>query len=150
MPLRASKRSLELWDPISIYRGGKTLKKRHGRLKYEFGRILLRKGWKGYALSSLEGSWAKAQKGATRHSKSAIRCSWMPNILPCAGAFWTLFLGFFDPVLVSRRVFILSLWFFFLISLLDSSGFFRNNYLVDKYPKINLDKVQIIHNFIVI
>ena len=36
------------------------------------------------------------------------------------------------------------------ISFLDNSGFFRNNYLVDKYPKINLDKVQIIHNFIVI
>ena len=33
---------------------------------------------------------------------------------------------------------------------LDNSGFFRNKYLVDKYPKINLDKVQIIHNFIVI
>ena len=58
-------------------------------------------------------------------------------------------LGFFDPVLVPRRVFILSLWFFF-ISFLDNSGFCRNNYLVDKYPKINLDKIQIIHNFIVI
>ena len=34
--------------------------------------------------------------------------------------------------------------------LLDNSSFFRNNYLVDKYPKINLDKVQIIHNFIFI
>ena len=28
--------------------------------------------------------------------------------------------------------------------------FSKNNYLVDKYSKINLDKVQIIHNFIVI
>ena len=36
------------------------------------------------------------------------------------------------------------------ISFMDNSGLFRNNYLVDKYPKINLDKVQIIHNFIVI
>ena len=36
------------------------------------------------------------------------------------------------------------------ISFLDNSSFFRNNYLVDKYPKINPDKVQIIHNFIVI
>ena len=35
------------------------------------------------------------------------------------------------------------------ISFLDNSAFFRNNYLADKYPKINLDKAQIIHNFIV-
>ena len=75
--------------------------------------------------------------------------SWTPNILPCSGAFWTLLLGFFDPIPAPRCVFILSLWFFF-ISFLDNSSFFRNNYLVDKYPKINLDKVQIIHNFIVI
>ena len=33
---------------------------------------------------------------------------------------------------------------------MDNSGIFRNNYLVDKYPKINLDKIQIIHNFIII
>ena len=39
---------------------------------------------------------------------------------------------------------------FFFISFMDNSGFFKNNYLVDKYPKINLNKVQIIHNFIVI
>ena len=74
--------------------------------------------------------------------------SWTPNVLSYLGAFWTLLLGFFDPVPTPRRVFILSLWFF--ISFLDNSGFFRNNYLVDKYPKINFDKVQIIHNFIVI
>ena len=54
----------------------------------------------------------------------------------------------FWSILAPRHVFILRLWFFF--SFLDNSGFFRNNYLVDKYPKINLDKVQIIHNFIVI
>ena len=36
------------------------------------------------------------------------------------------------------------------ISFLDNSGFSRNIYLVDKYPKINLDKIQIIYNFIVI
>ena len=74
--------------------------------------------------------------------------SWTPNVLPCSSAFWTLFLRFFDLVPTPRHVFILSLWFF--ISFLDNSGFFRNNYLVDKYPKINLDKVQILHNFIVI
>ena len=78
--------------------------------------------------------------------------SWTPNVFPCSGAFWTLLLGFFDPVPAPRRVFFLSLWFliFFFISFLDNLGFFRNNYLVDKYPKINLDKVQILHNFIVI
>ena len=36
------------------------------------------------------------------------------------------------------------------ISFMDNSGLFKNNYLVDKYTEINLDKVQIIHNFIVI
>ena len=51
-------------------------------------------------------------------------------------------------VLVPRHVFILRLWFF--ISFLDNSGFSKNNYLEDKYLKINLDKVQIIHSFIVI
>ena len=74
---------------------------------------------------------------------------WTSNVLPCSGAFWILLLGFFDLIPAHRRVFILSLWFFF-ISFLDNSGFFRNNYFVDKYPKINLDKVQIILNFIVI
>ena len=43
-----------------------------------------------------------------------------------------------------------SLIYDFFISFLDNSGFFGHNYLVDKYPKINPDKVQIIHNFIVI
>ena len=39
---------------------------------------------------------------------------------------------------------------FFLISFLDNSSFFKNNYLVDKYPKLNPNKVQFIHNFIII
>ena len=72
------------------------------------------------------------------------------------GCILDLLIGFFDPVPSPKRVFILSLCFFFflfiffLISFLDNSGFFRNNHLEDKYPKINLDKVQIIHNLIVI
>ena len=57
------------------------------------------------------------------------------------------FLGFLEPVLALRRVFNL---YSEIISFLDKSGIFKNNYLVDKYPKINFDKVQIIHNFIVI
>ena len=58
-------------------------------------------------------------------------------------------------VLVPRHVFNLCLWFFFFFSLLlIIQAFLKtiilNNYLVDKSLKINLDKVQIIHNFIVI
>ena len=57
----------------------------------------------------------------------------------------------FWPVLAPRRVFILRLWFFiFIFIFLNNLGFFRNNYFIDKYPKISLDKVHIIHNFIVI
>ena len=36
------------------------------------------------------------------------------------------------------------------ISFLDNSGLFSKNYLVDKFSKINLDKIQIIYSFIVI
>ena len=74
--------------------------------------------------------------------------SWTPNVLLYSGAFWILLLGFFDCSL-HLDVFSSSVYDFF-ISFLDNLGFFRNNYLVDKYPKINFDKVQIIHNFIVI
>ena len=77
---------------------------------------------------------------------SAEQCSWMPYTLSCA--FWTLLLRFSDLILAPRPIFILSLWFLSLFWIIRA--FFRNNYLVDKYPKINLDKVQIIHNFIVI
>ena len=52
------------------------------------------------------------------------------------------------PVLVPRRVFNIRLWFF--VPFLDNSSFFKNNYLVDKSLKINLDNVQIIPNFVVI
>ena len=62
MPLRAwKKKSVELWGSVSIYRGQKTLKNRHERLGFESEHILLRKGRKWCALSSLEGHWAKAQ-----------------------------------------------------------------------------------------
>ena len=64
------------------------------------------------------------------------------------GAFWTPFLGFLEPDLAFRRVF--NLYSKIFISFLDNSGLFRKNYLVDKYPKINFNKVQIIRNFIVI
>ena len=38
----------------------------------------------------------------------------------------------------------------FFVSFLDYLGFFKSNYLEYKYLKINLNKVQIIHNFVVI
>ena len=72
-----------------------------------------------------------------------------PNALSCLGAVWTPLLGFFGWSLYldmfSSFVYDFSFLFFFGLFRL-----FKNNYLVDKYPKINLGKVQIIHNFIVI
>ena len=62
--------------------------------------------------------------------------------------FWTPFLGFLESGLALRRV--LNPYSKIFTSFLDNLGLFSNNYLVDKYSKINLDKVQIIHNFIVI
>ena len=46
-------------------------------------------------------------------------------------------------------VFSTSVYYFF-ISFQNNSGFFKNNYLVDKSLKINLDNVQIIPNFVII
>ena len=118
-------------------------------------RIRTRQNRKGCALSALEENWAKAQKGAIRHFESANRHSksaewyfWTSNTLSCSSAFWTLFLGFLKSSLTLRRVF--NLYSKIFTSFLDNLGLFNNNYLVDKYFKINLDKVQIIHNFIVI
>ena len=113
----------------------------------------MRKSRKACALSSLKERWAKALKGtichfesAVRHSKSAKWYSWMPVTLSCSGAFWTHFLGFLEPGLILRRVF--NPYSRIFISFLES--LFNNNYLVYKYSKINIDKVHIIHNFIVI
>ena len=100
-------------------------------------------------------SWAKAQKSAIRHfestdrhSKSAKWYFWTPNALSCSGAFWTPFLGFLEPSLTLRRVF--NPYSKIFTSFLDNSGLFSNNYLGNKYSKINLDKVQIIYNFFII
>ena len=49
------KNDVELWGSVSIYRDQKTLKNRYGWLGFESRHILLRKGWKGCALSSPEG-----------------------------------------------------------------------------------------------
>ena len=74
--------------------------------------------------------------------------SWRSNALSCSGAIWSLLLGFFGRSLYLDVFSTSILWFF--VSFLDNSGFFKSNYLEDKYLKINLHKVQIIHNFIVI
>ena len=75
---------------------------------------------------------------------------WRPNALSCLGAIWSLLLEFLGQSLY-LDVFSTSVYdFFFLISFLDKSGFFKNNYLVNKSLKINLGNVQIIPNFVVI
>ena len=106
----------------------------------------MRKIQKGCVLSTPEVSWAKAQKGAIRHfesadwhSKSVEWYFWTPNVLSCSGAFWTPLLGFLEPGLALRRVF--NSYSKIFISFLDNSSLFSNKYLVDKYLKINLDKV---------
>ena len=90
----------------------------------------------------------QSPKGAIRHSKSVEWYSWVVIVLSCSGAFWIHFLGFLELVLALRRVF--NRYSKIFISFLDNLDIFSNNYLVDKYSKINFVKVQIIHNFIVI
>ena len=100
----------------------------------------------------LLGQSPKGENLAFLECRSALqKCrigSWTLNALLCSNVVWTSLLGFFDRSL-HLDTFSSSIYIFF-ISFLDNSGFFRNNYLVDKYTKINLDKIQIIHNFIVI
>ena len=70
------------------------------------------------------------------------------NTLSCSGAVWTPLLGFFGRSLYLGAFHALSMIFYYLLSRLFR--LFKNNYLDDKYPKINLEKVQIIQNFIFI
>ena len=88
---------------------------------------------------SPEGHQAKTLIGAIQHSKSAEWHSWMSIILSCSDAFWTHFLGFLESRLALRRVF--NPYSKIFNSFHDNSSLFSNNYLVDKYSKINLDKV---------
>ena len=104
------------------------------------------KSRKGCVLSSPKDRWAKALIGAIQHFKSSDQHpksvewhSWMSITLSCSGAFWTPFLGFLEPGLVLRRVF--NPYSKIFNSFLDNSSLFSNNYHVDKYFKINLDKV---------
>ena len=148
------KKGAELWGSVSIYRGQKTLKNRHGRLGCEFGCILFVKRSKKVCLII---TWRSLGESPTKENLALLECrsalqkcqigSWTPNALLCLGVIWTPLLGFFELSL-HLDVFSFSVYDF-LSLFLDNSVFFLN-YLVDKYPKINLDKVQTIHNFIVI
>ena len=140
---------------LSLKPRNTSLKNKKRQVECRSGRVFPRKSRKGCALSSLEKRWAKALKGAIqhfesadRHSKSAEWYSWMLITLSCSSVFWTPFLGFLKSGLALKRVF--NPYSNSFNSFLDNSGLFKNNYLVDKYSKINLNKVQIIHNFIVI
>ena len=75
---------------------------------------------------------------------------WRPNALSCSGAIWSLLLGFLGQSLYLDAFSTSVYEFFFFISFLDNSGFFKNNYLANKSLKINLGNVQIIPNFVVI
>ena len=63
----------------------------------------------------------------------------MPIALSCLGVFCTPFLGFLELGLALKRVF--NPYSKIFNSFLDNSGIFSNNYLVNKYSKINLNKV---------
>ena len=111
-------------------------------------RLFAKNNRKGCALSTSKQNKAKAQKSAIRHfqsvdwhSKSAEWYSWVLISLSCLGAFWTPFLGFLELDLALRRVF--NPYSKTFISFLNNPSLFRNNYLVNKYPKINFDKFRL-------
>ena len=70
----------------------------------------------------------------------------------CLGAIWSLLLGFFGQSLYldmfSSSIYDFLPLFWIIQTFLRT--IILNNYLVDKSLKINFDKVQIIHNFIII
>ena len=103
--------------------------------------------WRPLGQSTTKGNWALLEcRLALQKCQIGL---WRLNPLSCSGAIWSLLLGFFGRSLY-LVVFPTSVYDFFYISFLDNSGFFNNNYLVDKSLKINLDNVQIIPNFVVI
>ena len=113
------KKGTELWGSVSIYRGQRTLKNRHERLGCKSKHILLRQNRKKLCLIITRrplGQSPKYGNSALLECHSALQnCRiglWTPNTLSCSGAIWTPLLGFFLPVLVPRRIFILCLWFF--------------------------------------
>ena len=77
-----------------------------------------------------------APKSTIQHFWSAEWYSWVLIALLCFGVFWTPFLGFLELDLALRCVF--NPYSKTFISFLNNPSLFRNNYLVDKYPKINL------------
>ena len=122
------------------------LKNKQPQVECESGFVFLWKSRKGCVLSALQENWALALKGAIwhfesidRHSNNAEWYFWTPKVLSCLCVFWTPFLGFLEPGLTLRRVF--NPYSKIFTSFQDNSGLFSNNYLVDKYSKINLDKI---------
>ena len=148
------KKCAELWGSFSIYRGQRALKNRFGRLGFESERILLRRSKRVYIIITQRkfGQSPNHENSALLECCSALqKCQigfWRPNALLCSGVIWYFLLGFFGQSLYLDVFSTSVLWFF--ISFLDNSSFFKNNYLVDKSLKINLDNIQIIPNFVVI
>ena len=95
------KKSAELWDSVSIYRGQKTLKNRYGWLWFKSGRILLRKIEKGMHNRHPKVVRPKSTSGKFgpfRVPFGTQKCRigpMAPNALSCSGAVWTPLLGFF-------------------------------------------------------
>ena len=69
----------ELWDPVSIYRGWKTLKNRHRWLKCEFKPNLLRKGQKGMHYHHPKSIGPKPKKGKFSPFKVPFSTPKVPN-----------------------------------------------------------------------
>ena len=126
-------------------------------IRYELGRVLISKKSKRVGLISIQESLGQASslcQSALEKCRLALgKCRstlFMCQRMALLGVKPVFdFLGFFDQSL-HLDAFSSSVYNFFIFIFLNNLGFFRNNYLIDKYPKISLDKVHIIHNFIVI
>ena len=124
------KKSAELWDSVSIYRGQKTLKNRYRWLWFKSGRILLRKIEKGMHNRHLKAVGPKSTSG--KFGPFRVPFGTPPKVLnwPYGSECTFVFRCCLDSssrvfclVLVPKRVFILRLWFFILF--LDNSGYLR-------------------------
>ena len=114
------KKDVELWGSVSIYRGQKTLKNRHGWLGCESKRILLRKGQMGVPYHHPKAVGPKPKRGKFSPFRVPFSTPKVPNwlldtehsfVFGCcldssSSVFW--------QVLAPRCIFILHLWFFFL------------------------------------
>ena len=124
------KKSAELWDSVSIYRGQKTLKNRYGWLWFKSGRILLRKIEKGMHNRHPKVVRPKSTSGKFGPFRvpfgTPLKVLNWPYGSECTFVFRCCLDSssrVFCLVLVPKCVFILRLWFF--ISFLDNSGYLR-------------------------